>query len=102
MTFDSVFGGKAVVVFSLPGAFTATCSSSHVPRNDQLAKALKANGVDEIVCLSVNGALVINEWHDNQQIENITFLPDGSGDFTHGMGMLDGREDLRFARRLAH
>ncbi len=59
---DEVFKGKTVVVFALPGAFTPTCSSTHVPRYNQLAPALKRHGVDEIVCVSVNDAFVMNEW----------------------------------------
>ena len=96
---NSVFAGKTVVVFSLPGAFTPTCSSSHVPRYDQLAATLKAHGVDEIICVSVNDAFVMNEWKDDQNAANVTFLPDGNGDFTRGMGMLVGKEDLGFGQR---
>lgn len=96
---DDVFAGKTVVVFSLPGAFTPTCSSSHVPRFNQLAPLFKANGVDDIVCLSVNDAFVMNEWKESQKAENIRFLPDGNGEFTHGMGLLVGKEDLGFGKR---
>lgn len=96
---DDVFGGKTVVVFSLPGAFTPTCSSSHVPRFDRLAPLFRKHGVDDIVCVSVNDAFVMNEWKESQQAENITFLPDGNGEFTAGMGMLVGKEDLGFGKR---
>ena len=96
---DDVFAGKTVVVFSLPGAFTPTCSSSHVPRFNQLAPLFKANGVDEIVCISVNDAFVMNEWKDTQHADNITFLPDGNGSFTDGMGLLVDKEDLGFGKR---
>lgn len=96
---DDVFAGKTVAVFSLPGAFTPTCSSSHVPRYDQLAGELKKNGVDEIVCISVNDVFVMDEWKQSQKVENITFLPDGNGAFTDGMGMLVGKEDLGFGKR---
>ena len=96
---DDIFAGKTVVVFSLPGAFTPTCSSSHVPRFDQLAPVIEANGVDEIVCMSVNDAFVMNEWKIAQKADNITFLPDGNGEFTRGMGMLVGKEDLGFGSR---
>jgi glutaredoxin-like protein len=96
---DDVFAGKTVVVFSLPGAFTPTCSSSHVPRFNQLAPQFKANGVDEIVCISVNDAFVMNEWKDTQHADNITFLPDGNGSFTDGMGLLVAKEDLGFGKR---
>jgi len=94
-----LFAGRTVVVFSLPGAFTPTCSSSHVPRYHQLAPALKAAGVDEIVCVSVNDAFVMNEWRDQQCADRVTFLPDGSGEFTRGMGMLVNRDDVGFGMR---
>lgn len=94
-----IFAGRTVAVFSLPGAFTPTCSSSHVPRYHQLAPALKAAGVDEIVCVSVNDAFVMNEWRDQQCAERVTFLPDGSGEFTRGMGMLVNRDDVGFGMR---
>lgn len=96
---DDIFQGKTVVVFSLPGAFTPTCSSTHVPRYNQLAASLKQQGVDEIVCVSVNDAFVMNEWKLNQEAENITFLPDGNGDFSRGMGMLVSKDDLGFGDR---
>lgn len=96
---DDVFSNKTVVVFALPGAFTPTCSSTHVPRYNQLAEALKQNGVDEIVCVSVNDAFVMNEWQAEQKAANIRFLPDGNGDFTRGMGMLVGKHDLGFGER---
>jgi len=96
---DEIFAGKTVVVFSLPGAFTPTCSSSHVPRYNELASTFKANGVDEIICVSVNDAFVMNEWKAQQDAANITFLPDGSGEFTDGMGMLVRRDDLGFGQR---
>ncbi|MDJ0739178.1 MAG: glutathione peroxidase [Gammaproteobacteria bacterium] len=99
VTADDVFAGKTVVVFALPGAFTPTCSSTHVPRYNQLAPALKRHGVDDIVCISVNDAFVMNEWQAEQKADNITFLPDGNGDFTRGMGMLVGKHDLGFGER---
>lgn len=96
---DDVFKGKTVIVFSLPGAFTPTCSSAHAPRYDQLSDRFKELGVDDIVCLSVNDAFVMNEWKESLGIENVTFLPDGNGAFTDGMGMLVGKEDLGFGKR---
>lgn len=94
-----IFKGKTVAVFSLPGAFTPTCSSSHVPRFDQLAASFAAAGVDEVVCISVNDAFVMNEWKKSQNVKNITFLPDGNGAFTDGMGMLVNKDDLGFGQR---
>ncbi|MCB1784993.1 MAG: glutathione peroxidase [Chromatiaceae bacterium] len=96
---DEVFGGKTVVVFALPGAFTPTCSSTHVPRYNQLAAEFKRHGVDDIVCVSVNDAFVMNEWRAEQKAWNLTFLPDGNGDFSRGMGMLVPKEDLGFGER---
>ena len=96
---DDVFAGKTVIVFSLPGAFTPTCSSSHAPRYDQLADTFASLGVDDIICMSVNDAFVMSEWQENLGTGNITFLPDGNGAFTEGMGMLVGKEDLGFGRR---
>jgi len=96
---DDIFAGKTVVVFSLPGAFTPTCSSSHVPRFDQFSKEFAAHGVDDVVCISVNDAFVMNEWKESQNARNITFLPDGNGDFTDGMGLLVNKDDLGFGKR---
>lgn len=98
-TSKEVFAGRTVIVFSLPGAFTPTCSSTHVPRYNQLAGVFKAQGVDEIICVSVNDAFVMNEWREDQHATNVTFLPDGNGEFTAGMGMLVGKEDIGFGRR---
>jgi glutaredoxin-like protein len=99
LTSDDVFKGKSVVVFSLPGAFTPTCSSAHVPRYNQLVPAFKANGIDEVICVSVNDAFVMDEWKRAQNADRVTFLPDGNGDFTDGMGLLVDKEDLGFGKR---
>ncbi len=96
---EQLFAGKTVVVFSLPGAFTPTCSSTHVPGYNQLASTFKANGVDAIVCLSVNDGFVMEEWAKDQKAENIQFIPDGNGEFSAGMGLLVGKEDLGFGKR---
>jgi glutaredoxin-like protein len=94
-----IFKGKTVIVFSLPGAFTPTCSSTHVPRYNQFAPLFKKLGVDEVICVSVNDSFVMNEWQEDQQTNAITFLPDGNGDFTRGMGMLVSKNDLGFGDR---
>ena len=94
-----IFAGKTVVVFSLPGAFTPTCSSSHVPRYQELAPTLKSHGVDEIVCVSVNDGFVMEAWQADQQADRIRFLPDGNGDFTRQMGMLVDKRELGFGPR---
>lgn len=96
---DDIFKGKTVIVFSLPGAFTPTCSSTHLPRFNELAPVFHQNGVDEIVCMSVNDAFVMDAWGADQEAENITLVPDGNGEFTGGMGMLVDKLDLGFGKR---
>ena len=99
ITTDELFSGKTVVVFSLPGAFTPTCSSTHLPGYNELAKVFKENGVDDIICMSVNDAFVMNEWAKSQEADHITVIPDGNGEFTEGMGMLVDKADLGFGKR---
>ncbi|MFT4630752.1 MAG: glutaredoxin-like protein [Dinoroseobacter sp.] len=94
-----LFADKTVVLFSLPGAFTPTCSSAHLPRYNELASTFTANGVDDIICMSVNDTFVMNAWKEDQEAGNITVIPDGNGEFTDGMGMLVGKEDLGFGKR---
>ena len=96
---DDIFKNKTVVVFSLPGAFTPTCSSTHLPRYNELAPAFFENGVDEIVCLSVNDGFVMREWSKDQESQNIRLLPDGNGEFTKQLGMLVDKSDLGFGKR---
>ena len=96
---DDIFSGKTVAVFSLPGAFTPTCSSTHLPRFNELAGVFKDNGVDEIVCISVNDAFVMDAWKQNQEADNVMLIPDGNGDFTRGMGMLVDKSDIGFGER---
>ncbi|GAA3540917.1 glutathione peroxidase [Zobellella aerophila] len=99
VTSDDIFKGKTVVVFSLPGAFTPTCSSSHLPRYNELAPVLFENGVDDIVCISVNDTFVMNAWLADQEAGNIRVLPDGNGEFSDGMGMLVDKQELGFGKR---
>ncbi len=96
---DEIFSNKTVVVFSLPGAFTPTCSSSHLPRYNELAPTFFANGVDEILCVSVNDTFVMNAWAEAQHAENISFIPDGTGEFTEKMGLLVDKSDIGFGKR---
>ena len=98
-TTDTLFSGKNVVVFSLPGAFTPTCSSTHLPRYNALAKKFAKHGVDDIVCISVNDTFVMNAWAADQEASNITVIPDGNGEFTEGMGMLVDKAELGFGKR---
>jgi glutaredoxin-like protein len=99
VTSDEIFADKTVVVFSLPGAFTPTCSSTHLPRFNELAPAFFANGVDAIACISVNDTFVMNEWAKDQEANNVVLIPDGNGEFTAGMGMLVDKSDLGFGKR---
>ncbi len=99
VTSDDLFKGKKVVLFSLPGAFTPTCSSTHLPRFEELYDEFKAQGVDEIICLSVNDAFVMYQWGKHQGVKNIFLLPDGSGEFTRKMGMLVAKDNLGFGMR---
>lgn len=99
VTTEQLFNNKTVVVFSLPGAFTPTCSSSHVPRYNELADAFKKNGVDDIVCISVNDTFVMNEWKKDQKAEKINFIPDGNGEFSDQMGMLVDKDNIGFGKR---
>lgn len=96
---DELFKGRTVVVFALPGAFTPTCSSTHLPRYNELAAVFSKEGVDEIICLSVNDTFVMNAWAGDQKAENITFIPDGNGEFSEGMGLLVDKNDLGFGKR---
>ncbi len=99
VTTADVFAGKKVVVFSLPGAFTPTCSTSHLPRYEELYNEFKALGVDEIYCLSVNDAFVMYQWGLKQGAKNVKLLPDGNGEFSKAMGMLVDKSNLGFGMR---
>lgn len=96
---NDIFAGRTVVLFSLPGAFTPTCSSTHLPRYNELAAVFKQNGVDEIICMSVNDTFVMNAWAADQEAQNVTLIPDGNGEFTDGMGMLVDKAELGFGKR---
>ncbi len=99
VTTDDIFKGKKVVVFSLPGAFTPTCSTSHLPRYEEHYEEFKALGVDKVVCISVNDAFVMYQWGLSQNAKNVFLLPDGSGEFTRKMGMLVDKDNLGFGYR---
>ena len=94
-----IFEGKKIVVFALPGAFTPTCSSQQVPGYEEKCDELKAQGIDEVYCLSVNDAFVMNAWARDEKIEKVKMLPDGSAVFTQGMGMLVNKDHLGFGMR---
>ena len=87
LTTDELFNGKKVVVFAVPGAFTPTCSMAHLPGFVAQADTIKAKGVDNIVCLSVNDAFVMSAWGQAQNASEITMAADGNGDFTEALGL---------------
>ena len=99
VTTNDLFKGRTVVVFSLPGAYTPTCSSTHLPRYNELASTFRKAGVDDIVVVSVNDGFVMSEWQKDQDAPNVTFIPDGNGEFTEGMGLLVDKSDLGFGKR---
>lgn len=98
-TTADIFAGKSVVVVALPGAFTPTCSSTHLPGYEAKYEKLKAKGVDEVYCVSVNDAFSMFQWSKHLGIEKVKMLPDGNGDFTRLMGMLVKKENLGFGDR---
>lgn len=93
------FRGKRVLVFSLPGAFTPTCSTMQVPGFEASYDLIRSYGIDEVYCISVNDAFVMNAWAKSQDIKNIKMIPDGSGTFTRQMGMLVAKDNLGFGMR---
>ncbi|WP_425050722.1 peroxiredoxin [Psychromarinibacter sp. S121] len=99
MTTDDYFKGKRVVLFSLPGAFTPTCSTYQLPGFENNFATFKDLGIDEIYCMSVNDSFVMNQWAKAQGIENVKVIPDGSGEFTRRMGMLVAKDNLGFGMR---
>ena len=98
-TTDDYFKGKRVVVFSLPGAFTPTCSSQQLPGFEEEYEKIKTLGVDEIYCVSVNDSFVMNAWSEHMNVQSVKMIPDGSGNFTRFMGMLIGKNHLGFGMR---
>ena len=94
-----LFAGKTVVVFALPGAFTPTCSASHLPGYEKFADQIRSHGVDDILCISVNDAFVMNAWAKDQGVSKVRVIPDGNGRFSEAMGMLVDKSDLGFGKR---
>ena len=93
------FGGKRVVLFSLPGAFTPTCSTYQLPDFEKMFGDFQAHGIDEIYCIAVNDAFVMNAWGKSQELDNVKLIPDGTGEFTRKMGMLVCKDNLGFGMR---
>ena len=98
-TSDDYFKGKKVVLFSLPGAFTPTCSTFQLPDYEKMHGEFQENGVDDIYCMSVNDSFVMNAWAKSQNLSNVGVIPDGSGEFTRKMGMLVDKDNLGFGYR---
>lgn len=96
---DDVFKGKNIVLFALPGAFTPTCSSTHAPGFEKMYDDFKTQGIDEVICLSVNDAFVMFQWAKNLGVSKVYMLPDGNADFTREMGMLVKKNNLGFGDR---
>jgi len=99
MTTDDYFKGQRVVVFSLPGAFTPTCSTYQLPGFESMANEFAEFGINNIYCMSVNDSFVMNAWAKDQGLQNVKVIPDGSGLFTNGMGMLVTKDNLGFGQR---
>merc|ERR1739838_293895 len=99
VTSKDLFAGKKVVLFALPGAFTPTCSSTHLPRYEELYNEFKRQGVDEVICLSVNDAFVMFKWGNKLGRKNVFMLPDGNAEFTRKMGMLVDKSNIGFGYR---
>ena len=98
-TSAEIFSGRRVVLFALPGAFTPTCSATHLPGYEALHQRFVDAGIDEVICLSVNDAFVMYQWGRHQGVEDVTLLPDGCGTFTRQMGMLVDKDNLGFGMR---
>jgi|TARA_B000000532_G_scaffold243820_1_gene241040 peroxiredoxin len=98
-TTDDYLKGKRVVLFSLPGAFTPTCSTYQLPGFEENYDAIRNQDIDEVYCISVNDAFVMNAWGKDQNIQHVKMIPDGSGNFTRYMGMLIGKNHLGFGMR---
>ena len=96
---DDFFKNKKVILFSLPGAFTPTCSTFQLPDFDKLYDEFREYGIDEIYCISVNDSFVMNAWAKHHKIEKVKVIPDGNGEFTRKMGMLVEKTNLGFGSR---
>jgi thioredoxin-dependent peroxiredoxin len=94
-----LLGKGRIVVFSLPGAFTPTCSNSQLPGFEGLYDQFRAAGADDIYCISVNDAFVMYQWGKSQNLKHVKLLPDGSGNFTRRMGMLINKDHVGFGMR---
>tara|TARA_B100001093_G_scaffold381188_1_gene366703 strand:+ start:578 stop:1096 length:519 start_codon:yes stop_codon:yes gene_type:complete len=96
---QEIFENKRVVIFSLPGAFTPTCSSTHLPGYEMAYDDLKENGIDEVYCVSCNDTFVMNAWMNSLDVQKVKPLPDGAGEFTRKMGFLVDKTNIGFGMR---
>ena len=99
LTSEEMFKGKRVVVFALPGAFTPTCSSTHLPGYESEYDNIKKLGIDEVYCLSVNDTFVMNSWFNAQEVSKVKAVPDGAGEFTRRLGFLVDKTNIGFGMR---
>jgi len=96
---SDLFKDKKIVIFSLPGAFTPTCSGQQLPSYDEMYSQFKDKGIDDVYCVSVNDAFVMNAWARDLGIKNVKMIPDGDGTFTRSMGMLVNKPKQGFGMR---
>ena len=94
-----LFEGRSVILFALPGAYTPTCSTTHVPGYSKYSKEFKKHGIDDILCLSVNDCFVMDSWFKDQQADGVGYVADGNGLFSEAMGMLIDKSELGFGKR---
>ncbi|MBY0483893.1 peroxiredoxin [Nitrosomonas sp.] len=99
VTTDDIFKNKQIVLFALPGAYTPTCTTAHLPGYEKHYDDFKTLGIDEVICLSVNDAFVMYQWRKHLGVEKIFMLPDGNAEFTRKMGMLVDKSNLGFGMR---
>lgn len=99
ITTDDIFKNKRIVLFALPGAFTPTCTTAHLPGYEKHYDEFKAMGIDEVICISVNDAFVMYQWRKYLGVEKLFVLPDGNAEFTRKMGMLVDKSNLGFGMR---
>jgi peroxiredoxin len=99
MTTADYFAGKRVILFSLPGAFTPTCSTYQLPGFEKMAADFAEKGIEDIYVMSVNDSFVMNKWAQDQGLQNVKVIPDGSGEFTRKVGMLVDKDNLGFGMR---
>jgi peroxiredoxin/glutaredoxin len=98
-TSDDFFKSKRVILFALPGAFTPTCSTVHLPRYNELYDTFRSHGVDDVICLAVNDSFVLNEWKKAEMADKITMLPDGNGEFSAKLGFLVNKHEMCLGQR---